>query len=326
MEAQRAPPVPMLQKKTPMRLHYDLADLRLFLILMRTRSLSAAGEEAYLTTSAVSLRLKKLEDGIGAALFERRAKGLVPTEAGAVLAARAQTVLGEAAALEAHLSVFSSRPAEPLRIFSNSAGLQNYLCRLIGRYLTEHSEFRCVLSERRSSTLAQAVLTGEADLGLAGGLTELPEKYVGKLRLIPFVEDRHVLVLARNSPEAQSLGKGPLCFAETLHLRFASLSETSPMTTAMRERAAAAGFRFEPVIEAPSFQMLIDLVAEGALAAVVPASALEHLSSESREALRAIDLQDAWAKRPLSFLLPLDRPEGSRAEAFVDFALGVPAL
>ena len=52
-----------------MPLHYELSDLRLLLILMRTRSLSASGEAAHLTTSAVSLRLRKLEDGIGAQLF-----------------------------------------------------------------------------------------------------------------------------------------------------------------------------------------------------------------------------------------------------------------
>ena len=62
-----------------MPLHYELSDLRLLLILMRTRSLSASGEAAHLTTSAVSLRLRKLEDGIGAQLFTRTGKGLVPT-------------------------------------------------------------------------------------------------------------------------------------------------------------------------------------------------------------------------------------------------------
>lgn len=70
-----------------MPLHYELSDLRLLLILMRTRSLSASGEAAHLTTSAVSLRLRKLEDGIGAQLFTRTGKGLVPTEAGTALAA-----------------------------------------------------------------------------------------------------------------------------------------------------------------------------------------------------------------------------------------------
>ena len=78
-----------------MPLHYELSDLRLLLILMRTRSLSASGEAAHLTTSAVSLRLRKLEDGIGAQLFTRTGKGLVPTEAGTALAEAAVPILAE---------------------------------------------------------------------------------------------------------------------------------------------------------------------------------------------------------------------------------------
>ena len=106
-----------------MPLHYELSDLRLLLILMRTRSLSASGEAAHLTTSAVSLRLRKLEDGIGAQLFTRTGKGLVPTEAGTALAEAAVPILAEAAALDARLNPFSKHDPEPLRIFSNSTGL-----------------------------------------------------------------------------------------------------------------------------------------------------------------------------------------------------------
>ena len=93
-----------------------------FLILMRTRSLSASGEAAHLTTSAVSLRLRKLEDGIGAQLFTRTGKGLVPTEAGTALAEAAVPILAEAAALDARLNRFSKHDPEPLRIFQTAQG------------------------------------------------------------------------------------------------------------------------------------------------------------------------------------------------------------
>ena len=140
-----------------MPLHYELSDLRLLLILMRTRSLSASGEAAHLTTSAVSLRLRKLEDGIGAQLFTRTGKGLVPTEAGTALAEAAVPILAEAAALDARLNSFSKHDPEPLRIFSNSTGLQNFLCRIAADYLRENSSFRAVLTEHRSSLTPEAV-------------------------------------------------------------------------------------------------------------------------------------------------------------------------
>lgn len=299
-----------------MPLHYELSDLRLLLILMRTRSLSASGEAAHLTTSAVSLRLRKLEDGIGAQLFTRTGKGLVPTEAGTALAEAAVPILAEAAALDARLNPFSKHDPEPLRIFSNSTGLQNFLCRIAADYLRENSSFRAVLTEHRSSLTPEAVLTGEADLGLIGGIRELSPAYRTKLELVPFVEDRHVVILPRDSCAAQQFKNRPLQFAELLNLRFAALTEASPMTAAMKERALAAGFRFEPIIEAPSFSLLVELVARGPLAAVVPASAVPpNAPVEVRE------LEDSWAARPLAFVLPKARPVLPSAIDFVEFAL-----
>lgn len=246
-----------------MPLHYELSDLRLLLILMRTRSLSASGEAAHLTTSAVSLRLRKLEDGIGAQLFTRTGKGLVPTEAGTALAEAAVPILAEAAALDARLNPFSKHDPEPLRIFSNSTGLQNFLCRIAADYLRENSSFRAVLTEHRSSLTPEAVLTGEADLGLIGGIRELSPAYRTKLELVPFVEDRHVVILPRDSCAAQQFKNRPLQFAELLNLRFAALTEASPMTAAMKERALAAGFRFEPIIEAPPLVFWLNWWLEG---------------------------------------------------------------
>ena len=289
-----------------MPLHYELSDLRLLLILMRTRSLSASGEAAHLTTSAVSLRLRKLEDGIGAQLFTRTGKGLVPTEAGTALAEAAVPILAEAAALDARLNSFSKHDPEP----------QNFLCRIAADYLRENSSFRAVLTEHRSSLTPEAVLTGEADLGLIGGIRELSPAYRTKLELVPFVEDRHVVILPRDSCAAQQFKNRPLQFAELLNLRFAALTEASPMTAAMKERALAAGFRFEPIIEAPSFSLLVELVARGPLAAVVPASAVPpNAPVEVRE------LEDSWAARPLAFVLPKARPALPSAIDFVEFAL-----
>ena len=291
-----------------MPLHYELSDLRLLLILMRTRSLSASGEAAHLTTSAVSLRLRKLEDGIGAQLFTRTGKGLVPTEAGTALAEAAVPILAEAAALDARLNPFSKHDPEPLRIFSNSTGLQNFLCRIAADYLRENSSFRAVLTEQRSSLTPEAVLTGEADLGLIGGIRELSPAYRTKLELVQFVEDRHVVILPRDSSAAQQFKNRPILFAE--------LTDASPMTAAMKERALAAGFRFEPIIEAPSFSLLVELVARGPLAAVVPASAVPpNAPVEVRE------LEDSWAARPLAFVLPKARPALPSAIDFVEFAL-----
>src|SRR5690242_8452944 len=59
----------------------------------RHLSFTKAGEELFLTQSAVSRQMKELEDQLGVALFERRHRALVLTDAGQQFYAAAAQVL-----------------------------------------------------------------------------------------------------------------------------------------------------------------------------------------------------------------------------------------
>lgn len=72
----------------------DWEDLRYFLALARHGSLSAAARALKVSHATVARRLASLEADLGAALFERRTEGYVPTEAG-------RQALDEAQAMEA---------------------------------------------------------------------------------------------------------------------------------------------------------------------------------------------------------------------------------
>lgn len=295
-----------------MALHYDFADLRLLLVLLRTKSLSAAADEMHLTTSALSLRLKHLEEAFGMKLFERTGKGLLQTPACTVLAREAEKVLAQSSRLETALSPYLGGKDAPLRIFANSTGLENFLCPLMGRFLALHPDVRCSLSQQRSSLIPEAILTGEADFGLVGGPQAIPENAPAGVKVVPFVMDHHVVVCRPDHPLAVRTN---VAFAETLHHRYVSLVETAPMTAAMKDRALAAGAKFEPVLQAPGFSLLIRLVVEAGLVAVVPASAVA-----SRTDVVCCRLTDEWAARPLSFVLPAARMPHPQAEALLAFA------
>lgn len=71
----------------------NLADLRIFVSAARRPSLGAVALEMYLTPSAVSKALKRLEDSLGKPLFDRSAKQLVLNQSGALLLGRAQALL-----------------------------------------------------------------------------------------------------------------------------------------------------------------------------------------------------------------------------------------
>ncbi len=64
--------------------------VRLFLALMRARTLSGAAKRVQLDASNVSRRLARLEEEMGVALFDRTRDGLVPTSAAENLLAHAE--------------------------------------------------------------------------------------------------------------------------------------------------------------------------------------------------------------------------------------------
>ncbi len=292
-------------------MNFELSDLRIFHALCQTRNISAAASEVHLTTSAVSLRLKKLEEAAGARLFLRESQGLVITPAGKAFQEGSVPVLAQAAALASRMGDFSEKKQEPLRINANSAGLQNVLCPLVSRFIHGNPTFRCVFRECRSLEALDAVVVGEADLALIGNIPAGTPSAKNAL-FMPFHKDRHVLI---TPPEHELADRRRVAFSETLRFRSAALLESQPISKAMEERARAAGMRFEPVIRVPFFGNLVDLVREGGLVAVLPFSALREFSG-----LHVVELEDAWAVRQLSFVLPAERPAAADALRFVQFA------
>lgn len=75
------------------RNHLDLEALRTFLIAIEEGSFTAAAAILYKTPSAVSYRIKGLEENLGIQLLERTTHSVAPTEAGKRLASKAENLL-----------------------------------------------------------------------------------------------------------------------------------------------------------------------------------------------------------------------------------------
>lgn len=285
--------------------HYDLIDLTVFLTLARTRSLTAAAEELPFTASALSLRLKKLEGALGVPLFLRQSRGLALTPAGEALKRHAQAVLGQASILETAMAGYQKAERTLLRIASNSAGLENFLAPAAPSFLSGRN-IRLSFHERRSSEGASDALSGACDLAL--GLEAVFRLKEPLLEVIPFCSDRHVVIV----PEAHPLAsRTEISYAETLEYPYVATLDGQPFTRAMASRAEALGHVYSPIVQLPSFALLIRIVAAGAGLAVVPASSLKDSVG-----VRAIRLVDPWAERRLAFAVPSEGPHSALAREF----------
>lgn len=83
----------------PLNLHH----LRLFRAVAREGTLTGAARMLNLSQSALSTQIKALEDSLGHALFERRGRGLILTEAGRIALDHAEAIFRAAEDLTATL-------------------------------------------------------------------------------------------------------------------------------------------------------------------------------------------------------------------------------
>jgi DNA-binding transcriptional LysR family regulator len=60
----------------------DLSTLRSFVTIAETGSMTRAAERLFLTQSAISMQIKRLETSLGFSVFERSARGMAPTSEG----------------------------------------------------------------------------------------------------------------------------------------------------------------------------------------------------------------------------------------------------
>ncbi len=94
----------------------DINELRTFVTIVTTRSLSAAARQMDLALSVVSKRLATLERRTGTRLIARSTRHLAPTEEGMELYERAQRILAEVDEAEAALTSGQVEPQGLLRV------------------------------------------------------------------------------------------------------------------------------------------------------------------------------------------------------------------
>lgn len=128
-----------------------VANMEAFLAVARSRSVTVAAEELFLTQGAVSRQILDLEKFVGVSLFSRGPRGLELTTAGHDLAAKLQPMLSQ---LEELFVAVRSPGSESLNVsLTPSLGLE-YIHPAANEFLDAHPDY----------VINFITLTGEVDL------------------------------------------------------------------------------------------------------------------------------------------------------------------
>lgn len=143
----------------------DLHQLEYFLAVVDHGGVNAAASSLGVAQPTISQAMRKLERELGAVLFHRVGRGLVPTSAGYALVGPARRVLRDVVTAEGALVDTTGRPRGRLDIIAISAFSSDPLTRLVGAFRRAYPRVSVRIEDLRDETaIASLVRDGHCEI------------------------------------------------------------------------------------------------------------------------------------------------------------------
>lgn len=147
----------------------DEQDFHLLQVLSRTRNITHAADELYITQSSVSKRIRQMEKELGLTLMLRSRQGVQFTPAGVIVLAHVKSILQELETMKQELSLQTGRIAGTLR-----AGISiNYAMYRLPDELADYNERYPAVTTQITTTSSQNVyamlMANQINVGILRG-------------------------------------------------------------------------------------------------------------------------------------------------------------
>lgn len=272
-------------------MRYDLTDLKLFLRVAETGSITAGAEQTHLALASASARIRGMEDTLGVPLLVRGRRGVEPTAAGRTLLHHARAITQQMERMRADLGEYATGLKGHIRLLCNTSALTEYLPDALADFMAKHPQVNIDLEERLSREIVQALRNDLADVGIISDAVDNSGLEIALLR-----KDRLVLVMAPGHPLARRVGRrASVAFGDVVDEEFIGLAGDSALQQHIGEHATRLGARLRYRVRVRSFDAVCRMVAVGNGIAVVPESAAQR--SRDASAVKVLGLSDSWANR-----------------------------
>jgi DNA-binding transcriptional LysR family regulator len=250
----------------------ELRQLEYFVAVARHGQFTRAADALWVTQSALSQQVARLEAELGVALFRRTPHGAELTPAGEDLFARAQSILAEVAAARAQLDRHAGVTRGRVRVAATTIHTPR-LPRALAVFHREHPGLQVALRHGPSSEMASLVHSGAVDVAVSGARAELPSGVASE----QLAEEPLRAMLPLGDP----LGDGAAIAIGVLRERPFILAEPgSGLRETVMAACQAAGFSPVSLFEVSDPATVRHLVQAELGVSVVPASWFESVGAD----------------------------------------------
>jgi len=254
-----------------------LTELRYIIALARERHFGRAAEKCFVSQPTLSVAIKKLEDELGVALFERTSADVTVTPIGAQIVDQAQRVIGETAVIKELAMRGKDQLAAPLRLGAIYTVGPYLLPQLIPLLHRRAPQMPLLLQENFTANLGLLLKTGEVDVTILSLPFAEPGIVTQALYDEPF---RVVMPVAHAWSRKAKISAEQLCNETLLLLGSGNCFRDQVLQTCQRVKRAAAS-NMQQALEGSSLETIRQMVASGVGITVLPSTAADAKSAAS---------------------------------------------
>ncbi len=209
--------------------------VRAFVALTEQHHMPSVAESIGVTQPAVSMAVRQLEESVGAALFERTARGMMPTRAGAALAFRLKRAMAEMRHAAADIAALQGIDRGVVSVGALPLGRTRLLPESIAGLVSAYPGLRVATVEGSFETLAASLRAGDLDF-ILGALR--PADYAHDLEGQPLADDELAIVARRDHPFAK---RARMAGRDLAQARWALPRANTPNRTLLERALARRG-------------------------------------------------------------------------------------
>lgn len=286
----------------------DAKRLQILLSVVEGGSVTAAADELFYTPSGVSQQLRKLEEEVGQPLLQRHARGMVPTDAGHVLAGHARAILQQMDAAMADLDQLAGLKSGSLSLGTFPTLGSSFIPLVFSRFRKMYPSIKLDVRSTRLRELIGLLARGEISMGLLWEYEWMRLKR-DDFELTTLFTEPTVLVVGAEHPLAQL---EEVDVAATAHEQWIVRANEHPVAELLERTCNAAGFSPKISFQANDYQEAQAMVSVGLGIALAPKSAVVN----HHPGVKVLSLGEAAASRSVLLAQRRDRVRAPAENAF----------
>lgn len=286
----------------------DIKRLQILLAVVEEGSVTAAADELFYTPSGVSQQLRKLEEEVGQPLLQRHARGMIPTDAGHVLASHARSILQQMDAAMADLGQLAGLNSGSLSLGTFPTLGSSFMPLVISRFRKMYPSIKLDVRSTRLQELMALLAKGEISLGL---LWEYEWLRLDRkdFELTTLFTEPTVLVVGADHPLAL---RDEIDMADTAGEQWIVRANEHPVAELLERTCHSAGFSPKISFQANDYQEAQAMVSVGLGIALAPKSAVMN----HHPGVKILSLGQGAASRSVVLAQRRDRVRAPAENAF----------